>query len=296
METPESPFDAYYYQHCCGSLYERNDAWLNFFGGIAKRIVTEINPATALDAGCAMGFLVECLRQESVLAEGIDISEYAISKAHGSIQPYVRVGSITQPLPQKYDLIVSIEVLEHLHQQECEEAIQNLCQFTDDILFSSTPYDTVEATHYNVQLPDYWIEQFARHGLFRDVDFDATFITPWAIRFRRRQEPVQRIVRNYERKNWALSVENTDLRSQLIALGGQLTQAETQVEFAQASLAETQADRAQLERQLHEHEERWADLQKGWMWRLVQKIWGVRLWLIPRGSKRESWLNRLKSN
>ena len=52
-------FDAYYYAHDCGLPYERNEQWLNFFGGIAERIVQEINPKTELDAGCAMGFLVE---------------------------------------------------------------------------------------------------------------------------------------------------------------------------------------------------------------------------------------------
>jgi len=32
-------FDAYYYEHGCGRPYERNEGWLNFFDGIAKRIL-----------------------------------------------------------------------------------------------------------------------------------------------------------------------------------------------------------------------------------------------------------------
>ena len=56
-----------------------------------------LRPATVLDAGCAMGFLVEWLRKYDIAAEGVDISEYAIQKAHESVKPYVRVGSITEP-------------------------------------------------------------------------------------------------------------------------------------------------------------------------------------------------------
>ena len=46
----------------------------------------------------------------------------------------------------------------------------------------------------NVRPPEYWAEQFARQGFVRDVDFDASFITPWAVRFRRSAEPLHRVI------------------------------------------------------------------------------------------------------
>ena len=72
--------------------------------------------------------------------------------------------------------------------------------------------DYKEATHFNVQPPDYWAALFARHGFVRDVDFDARFITDWAVRFRKNAEPVHRIVQAFERKFWLLWQENTGLR------------------------------------------------------------------------------------
>src|SRR5262249_19037416 len=60
----------------------------------------------------------------------------------------------------------------------------------------------------NVRPPDYWAELFARHGFFRDVDFDASFISPWAARFRRVREPVARVVATYERRLWQLEKDN----------------------------------------------------------------------------------------
>ena len=69
------PYDAFYYAHSCGQPYQRDDVWLNFFASVAERIVSDIRPTTVLDAGCAMGFLVEALRDRGVDAGGVDISE-----------------------------------------------------------------------------------------------------------------------------------------------------------------------------------------------------------------------------
>src|SRR5690242_6887663 len=71
-------YDAYYYATSCGRPYQRDDVWLRLFDVIADRIVRELRPQSVLDAGCAMGFLVEGLRRRGVEAFGFDISEYAI--------------------------------------------------------------------------------------------------------------------------------------------------------------------------------------------------------------------------
>ena len=114
-------YDRYYYErYLPGAPYERNEHWLAFFGVIADHIVQDIKPTTVLDAGCAMGFLVECLRHRGVHAYGVDISNYAIENTHPDIQPYCWTGSITLPFPKKYDLIVSLEVVEHLLPAEAE--------------------------------------------------------------------------------------------------------------------------------------------------------------------------------
>ncbi len=216
--TPAELFDARYYATGCGRKYERDEEWLAFFGGIADRIIADIGPQTVLDAGCALGFLVEGLRDRGVEAFGRDVSAFAIENVHPSIRPYCEMGSIAEPFSRRYDLIVSIEVLEHMPVEDARAAIVNMCRFTDDVLFSSTPFDYKEVTHFNVQPPEYWAELFAQQGFYRDVDFDASFITEWAVRFRRRQDPLHRIIRDYERGYWLLRKENRDLRSLALEL------------------------------------------------------------------------------
>jgi SAM-dependent methyltransferase len=222
---------------------------------MADRIVSDIGPGSVLDAGCAMGFLVEKLRERGVEAFGVDISEYAIGQAHPDIRPYCWVGSAAAPLPRRYDLIVSIEVLEHMPQDEAERALANVCQYTDDILFSSTPLDYKEASHLNVHSPEYWATLFARQGFFRDVDFDAAFITPWAARFRRRNDPAPRLISDYERRFWLLWKENTDLRSLALDMRAELA-------GRAPRLAELERTAAALEDQLADKERGLAALNK----------------------------------
>ena len=222
--TPEQPlFDAYYYLHSCGRPYARDAEWLRVFGEIADRIVADVVPAKTgnrasriLDAGCALGLLVEALVERGIDAYGIDISEYAIGQADAGIRDRVRVASLTAPLDGRYDLIVCIEVLEHMPPAEAQSALANICAHTGDVLFSSSPTDFGETTHLNVQPPEAWAEAFAREGLLRDLDYDASYITPWAVRYRRRTEPIPRIVREYERTTARLAIERNELRQQVL--------------------------------------------------------------------------------
>ncbi len=199
-------FDEFYfdfYEATCRLPYRRTEEWLKFFATIADRIVQEINPQTVLDAGCAKGFLVEAFRDRGVEAFGLDISEYAISQCREDIRPYCWVASAVDPFPRRYDLIVCIEVLEHLPKQDAEIAVVNLCKHADDILFSSTPDDFTECTHINVQPFEYWAGLFAKQGFYRDADFDASFIAVQATRFRKVTGPVHSVIRAYERRLWA---------------------------------------------------------------------------------------------
>ena len=303
-QNPSTFFDAYYYAHGCAAPYERTPELLGFFETIAERITNDIRPASVLDAGCAMGFLVESLRKRGVEAYGVDVSAFAIQQAHPDIRPYCQVGSIADPFPRKYDLIVSIEVLEHMPQADAERVVTNFCQFSQDVLFSSTPFDYKEVTHFNVQPPEVWAELFARQGFFRDVDFDAGFITPWAVRFRarsvfdRRNEPVHRLVRDYERKFWLLWKENSDLRKLTAEMREQAVASETEKQSLNVQLAgqgrTAQTVAKQKDQQIQALTAQLAEVEHSVAWRLVQKWWGFRLKIAPHGSRRERWLLSLR--
>src|SRR5262245_34919071 len=178
MKPETETYGRCYFQRYGGMPYEKSEHWIRFFGGIADRVAAEIGPRRVLDAGCALGFLVEAMRERGIEAFGVDGSEYAIAHVPEAVRPFCWRGSVTDPLREQYDVIVCLEVLEHLTREDGEQAIANLCAHTRDILFSSSPTHYSEATHLNTQPPEYWAAQFARHAFYRDVDFDASFIAP----------------------------------------------------------------------------------------------------------------------
>ena len=186
-----SLFDAEYFKCGCGPIpYERSSHWLSFFGTIADQLIRSLKPRRVLDAGCAMGFLVEAFWDRGVEARGIDISSYAISKVRRDVQPYCRVASLTEPVQGTFDLVTCIEVLEHMPEAEARIAVENLAKVTDCILFSSTPQDVTEPTHFNVHPTIYWLKLFAEFGFWPDLTFDAGFVAPHALLLRRQSQPL----------------------------------------------------------------------------------------------------------
>lgn len=306
---PADRYDAYYYAHGCGNHpYQRDDVWLGFFGGVADLIVAQIAPRTVLDVGCAMGFLVECLRERGVEAYGVDVSEYAISHVHPSVAPYCRIGSADEPFGRQYDLITCIEVVEHLSPDLSGRTLANLCRHTGDLLFSSSPEDFAELTHHNVQPPEYWAARFAELGFWRDLDFDGSRLTPWAARFRHAADPpVAALVTGYERRLWwlaraadarqaealrwrdgqlaaeaALAELKANLARQIEARGATeagLAERETKVAELTAELGRWQADRRTLEASVGG--------------RLLRRLQALRAHAAPPGSRRDRWLERV---
>jgi GT2 family glycosyltransferase/SAM-dependent methyltransferase len=270
-------YDAIYYAHGCGEPYERNETWLSVNNMIAGRIVNELRPRTVLDAGCAMGFLVEALRQRGVQAWGIDISRYAVQQVNPDIQPFCQVSSILEPFPlPRFDLIVCVEVLEHLPPEKVLQAVENLTRYADDILLSSTPFDFKEPTHLNIQPPEYWTNLFYRCGFIHDVDYDASYIAPWTLRFRRAQPSIEDLMTAYERKLWLLKQESVARRDLSIETKKELIQKEINRTRLDLKLAEKEIIRAELNAVLNSRS-----------WRLIRRVQWLRERIIPIGSRRE---------
>ena len=177
------------------------------FARTARRLVTDLQPTSVVDAGSGLGALVDKLRELDVDATSLDGFE-----------------ALTEPLEQKYDVAVCIEVLEEVPATDAEHVIENLCAATDRILFSSSPSDYAEPTHVNVQPPEVWSAHFARQGFVRNLDFDASFMTPWAALYERSHALLPDVVRTYDRAWWQLRSEVRQVREKVLELHAQLEQ------------------------------------------------------------------------
>jgi len=219
-------YDECYYRTQCGSIsYLESEKWQPFYEKIAEKIVKDFNPSTVLDVGCAIGYLVAALRDRGVEAYGIDISEFAISKVRDDIRPYCIVWSaldlLPETLPQKYDLLITIEVAEHLYEEDTPKFIENICRYSDKIIFSSTPDDIYEKTHFNVKQAEYWAKRFAFHNFYKDFNYNMSYITPHASLFVKQTYSLDKLVENYEYyikilKNQIMQMKNVEHYNQQI--------------------------------------------------------------------------------
>ena len=108
-----------------------------FFSNIADHIAESLSPRRVLDAGCAMGFLVESLRDRGIEAWGVDVSSFAVSQVLADVRPYCMVGSLVDTIPSgRFDLVTCIEVFERMSPEDVDTAADRVCQLTDAILFS----------------------------------------------------------------------------------------------------------------------------------------------------------------
>jgi SAM-dependent methyltransferase len=210
----------WYYESYAMPYEEEN--WRQFFSGVADAIVAQLAPKSVLDAGCAKGFLVAALRERGVDASGFDLSEVAVAETPEAVRDHVRVGSLTEPIEGRYDLITCIEVIEHLDPADAATAVANLAAATDRVLLSSTPGDRDEPTHVNIQPPERWSQLFAAHGMFRDFRHDPAYLSPWATLYRRSEPSLVDVVLEYDRAWYALRADTLDQRRALLDMQAKL--------------------------------------------------------------------------
>jgi SAM-dependent methyltransferase len=286
-------YGEYYYAHDCGIAYERNDHWLAFFARIADAIIETFAPATVLDVGCAKGFLVEALRQRGVEAWGIDISDYAIGEVPEALQSFCAVSGAHEELPPgfpaQYDLVTCIEVLEHVPDEHLKHAIANLSRWADRVLFSSSPDDYAEVTHLNVHPSEYWVSRLASHGCVRDFDVDVSYLTSWAIAFKKVPATLASVAGNYERSYGLVLREAREARNTALQL-------ETKLEQIEASdFPALEAEIRRL-RDLVGHDEAGYTTMQRELWRLRDELLGLQGELgVARGARAATEANQISA-
>ncbi len=112
--------------------------------------------ANFLDLGCALGWVVECLRELGLEARGVDYSAYAIDHAAPGAQGHVAQGDLLAGLDlpdASIDCISILETLEHLPPQSVPGAIAELARISRGWVFATIP-----SFGPNSGGPDGWLE------------------------------------------------------------------------------------------------------------------------------------------
>lgn len=204
MKKYSETYNSNYYDTYDSAPYRDEQHWMPQFQMVANEIVEQYHPQRTLDIGCAYGYLVAALRDKGVDAYGLDVSDHAISQVREDVKPFCAVGDATQKLPEnlpdRYDLVTCIEMIEHLYEEDTERFITAICSMTDRVVLSSTDSDYDDPTHVNVQKQEYWAKRFAAHGFIRDVFASNLNISGNTMVFEKTDVAVPSVIEYYEHK------------------------------------------------------------------------------------------------
>lgn len=151
---------------------------------VAPIVHHELKPRTVIDVGCGEGWWAHAFAELGVDVLGID------GHADTDLVPFRR-HDLTDPLPSDLDadLVVCLEVAEHLPESHADRLVGDLCRIASRyVLFSAAVPGQGGHGHLNEQWPGYWACLFEARG----------FVVSGALRFELWQDDR---VENWYRQN-----------------------------------------------------------------------------------------------
>lgn len=121
---------------------------------------------SVLDIGCGNGIYLHAFLQAGVTdVTGVDGSPNAKETALVNGK-YIEIRDLSAEIDMQrlYDLVMTIEVAEHLDDADSDTFVANLCRHGKRIYFSAAHPGQGGTHHVNEQPKEYWLEKFKQHG------------------------------------------------------------------------------------------------------------------------------------
>jgi SAM-dependent methyltransferase len=139
-------------------------------GTIADAILDDVAPRSAADVGCGTGALLEALRARGCDVFGFEYSKVALDYCRRRNLAVARFDLEKDRLPtgRRFDVVVSMEVAEHLPASSAERYVDVLTSLAPTVVFTAAPPGQGGNDHVNEQPPAYWIAKFAQRRFVLD--------------------------------------------------------------------------------------------------------------------------------
>jgi SAM-dependent methyltransferase len=137
---------------------------------IVPEIIKLLNPKSVIDIGCGIGTFIYCFKEQGISdVLGIDGSwcnKELINKFLAENEFLEKNLESKLVLDKKFDLVISLEVAEHLSEKSADIFVENLISSGNIILFSAAIPLQGGQNHINEQWLDYWEIKFLKHGYY----------------------------------------------------------------------------------------------------------------------------------
>lgn len=155
---------------------------------IVPQLIKLFNPTSVVDIGCGLGTFLHCFKLEGV-NDVLGIDGPWVNKE--LLKKYLNENEFLEKdlekeflLEKKYDLVLSLEVAEHLAAESSDIFIQNLISSGRIIIFSAAIPRQGGQNHVNEQWLPFWEEKFIKYGyvihdILRPIFWDNPKIFWW---------------------------------------------------------------------------------------------------------------------
>ncbi|WP_122442612.1 glycosyltransferase [Mycobacterium attenuatum] len=127
-------------------------------------------PNSVLDVGCGVGGWVASWLDSGADAIGVDGDHVPRAQLCIPADRFIDYDLTTRlDLGRRFDLVICLEVAEHLPPEAAETLVDSLCRHGDVIVFSAAIPGQGGTGHINERWPSFWAALFAAHG-YRPYD------------------------------------------------------------------------------------------------------------------------------
>jgi SAM-dependent methyltransferase len=144
---------------------------------ISASIVQDLNPSKVADVGCGTGAMLEALQTRGCSVQGFEKSKAALEICHArklQVKEF-DLENDDMPIERMFDVVISMEVAEHLPQKVDDRYIDMLTHLAPIVVFTAAPPGQGGTDHINEQPPEYWLEKFRR----RNFQLDGSLTNSW---------------------------------------------------------------------------------------------------------------------
>lgn len=161
--TPEDYKDNFHKIHLENSLKSANE--------VVPLFLSYYNPYSVLDVGCGLGTWLSVFELNDCDVFGIDGDYVDTNDLLIDKQKFKSLDlNKTFDLKKRYDLVISLEVAEHILKENSSAFVESICQHSDIVLFSAAIPGQEGTLHFNEQYNEYWVKLFGKKG-YKCFDF-----------------------------------------------------------------------------------------------------------------------------